>query len=145
MNRLIRVCAAAVLATGIGMTTGSAKAADLEVIINGLRDHGGTVRAFLWKSSEDFRHFDKAVQSTRFKSRPGRAVLAYAGLEPGQYALMVFHDEDNDGQLNRFLGMIPTEGWALSNNPKISGPSAFEDAVVNIDDPGAQIVVRMVY
>ncbi|WP_198409171.1 DUF2141 domain-containing protein [Magnetospira sp. QH-2] len=139
------MCATVALVAGMVGVSVESRAADLEVVINGLRDHGGTVRAFIWKGEEDFRDYAKATHSTRFNSRPGRAVLAFSGLEPGQYAIMVYHDEDNDQELDRFLGMIPTEGWALSNNPKITGRPAFEDAAVTIEDPGAQIVVRMVY
>ncbi len=139
------VWTAAVLAAGMIADTGSAMGADLEVTVDGLRDKGGSVRAYLWKGPDGFPGLEGAVHTTRFSSRPGRAVLAFSDLAPGDYAVLVFHDEDDDGTLDRFLGMIPTEGWAYSNDPKLSGPPEFRDAAVRIDAPGTAITLRMSY
>lgn len=49
-------------------------------------------------------------------------------LPPGEYALAVCHDEDNDGTCNQNFFGIPTEGFAFSNNfrPKLTVPK-FDD------------------
>ncbi|MCC7256875.1 MAG: DUF2141 domain-containing protein [Gammaproteobacteria bacterium] len=54
-------------------------------------------------------------------------------LPPGEYALSVFHDVDDDGRLARnFIG-IPKEPAGLSNNvrPKF-GPPRFKDAKFSV-------------
>ena len=34
--------------------------------------------------------------------------------------------------LDRRFGMIPTEGYGLSNNPKVMGPPSFEDSAFEV-------------
>jgi len=58
---------------------------------------------------------------------------------------MAYHDENGDGALDRFLGMIPTEGYGLSNNPEVTGPPAFEDSAFALPDGGGAITVTMRY
>ncbi len=145
MIRQTGVWAAAGLAAGVIAIAGAAGAADLEVTLDGLRDEGGVIRAYLWKGPEAFPDLKGALHTTQFSSRPGRAVLAFSDLEPGDYALLVFHDADNDGILDRFLGMIPTEGWAFSNQPVLTGRPDFSDVAVRVDDPGTAITLRMSY
>ncbi|WP_404386291.1 DUF2141 domain-containing protein [Caenispirillum salinarum] len=41
---------------------------------------------------------------------------------------MVTHDENGNGRMDRFLGMIPTEGYGLSNDPAVTGSPAFADS-----------------
>ena len=44
------------------------------------------------------------------------------------YAALAYHDEDGNGILNKRFGMIPTEGYALSNDPEVIGPPSFESS-----------------
>lgn len=47
------------------------------------------------------------------------ATLVFDNVPHGVYALTVHHDEDENKKMNRnFIG-YPTEGFGLSNNPKI--------------------------
>jgi uncharacterized protein (DUF2141 family) len=34
--------------------------------------------------------------------------------------------------MDRRFGMIPTEGYGLSNNPKVMGPPSFEDSAFDM-------------
>lgn len=141
----LRVWIASALAVGAWGGGLPSEAADLEVEIVDLKDQGGSVRTFVWRGAESFNALDKALYKSRFQSRPGRATLAFTGLEPGEYAVLVIHDEDDDGYLDLFLGMIPVEGWGLSNNPDVTGPPDFSEAAIPIDGPGAKITIRMRY
>jgi len=59
--------------------------------------------------------------------------------------VMAYHDEDGNGELNRFLGMIPKEGWGLSNNPKVSGKPAFKDAAITLPESGTALTLKLNY
>lgn len=66
-------------------------------------------------------------------NRRGDTVTVDLLLPPGRYALLVFHDEDGNGELARnFLG-LPREPTGLSNNvrPRF-GPPRFKDALVTV-------------
>lgn len=68
-------------------------------------------------------------------NRKDDSVSVELDLPPGEYALSVFQDLENDGKLARnFIG-IPKEPAGLSNNlrPKF-GPPRFKDAKFTIGD-----------
>jgi uncharacterized protein (DUF2141 family) len=59
----------------------------------------------------------------------GTAASSFADVQPGTYAIAVFHDENSNGKLDsNFIG-IPREGTGASNNAKgHMGPPKFDDA-----------------
>jgi uncharacterized protein (DUF2141 family) len=66
-------------------------------------------------------------------ARDGELVSTELQLPPGDYALSIFYDSNNNGELDtNFIG-IPKEPVALSNNarPKF-GPPKYKDAVFTL-------------
>jgi uncharacterized protein (DUF2141 family) len=59
--------------------------------------------------------------------------------------VVVYHDQDGDGEMDRFLGMIPTEGYGLSRNPEVTGPPAFADSAFDLPAAGAELAIEMRY
>lgn len=72
--------------------------------------------------------------------------LNFAGVAPGTYAVMVFHDENNNGKLDQAANGMPLEGYGFSRNARGHwGPPNFEAARFDIK-PGANgITLDMVY
>lgn len=69
------------------------------------------------------------------ESREEGIVKAELRLPPGEYALSIFHDSNDNGKLDaNFIG-IPKEPVALSNNarPKF-GPPKYKDAVFELGE-----------
>jgi uncharacterized protein (DUF2141 family) len=59
----------------------------------------------------------------------GNAKVRFRQLRPGTYAVSVFHDENNNGKLDRDWIGRPKEGIGASNDAKGSwGPPKFKDA-----------------
>lgn len=108
----------------------SGMAQTLEVELDGVQHARGMVRVALYKSAETFRK--QALQVREVAARPGTVSVSFDDLEPGRYAVMAFHDEDDNGKLNLRLGMFPAEGYGLSNNPTVMGPPAFEDSAFEL-------------
>lgn len=60
-----------------------------------------------------------------------------AGLEPGQYALKIFHDIDGDGKMATNQFGVPSEPYAFSNNAIARfGPVAWNEAKFEIPHEG---------
>lgn len=112
----------------------AASAADLQVVVRGIAHDNGGVKAVLYANPETFRKEDKALSVQVQPAKAGELTATFSSLAPGHYAVVAYHDENGDGQLDRFLGMIPTEGWGLSNNPEVSGPPQFEPSAVTVVD-----------
>ncbi|HBU29326.1 MAG: hypothetical protein A2X71_00560 [Thiobacillus sp. GWE1_62_9] len=121
----------------------AAEAATLNVTLDGAKAGGGPLTVLVFGGAEGFPR--EARASARHHLPAGQSTLALVGLKPGQYAVMAYHDEDGNGELNRFLGMIPQEGWGLSNNPAVSGKPAFKDAAITVPESGADVTIRLNY
>ncbi len=137
--------AALVLFTSQALFAINAQAADLVVTLDGVAHAKGGLRIGLYDKPETFRKEDRSVAVLTAAATPGRASVRFENLAPGRYAVMAYHDEDGDGGLDRFMGMIPTEGYALSNDPEVSGPPAFEECAFELPADGREIVVSLRY
>ena len=75
--------------------------------------------------------------------------IDFNNIVPGTYAVSVFHDEDQSGDITfgGFLNLIPQEGFGFSNNPNIgmSQPS-YNDCSFDIQDSQTLLVpIDIVY
>jgi uncharacterized protein (DUF2141 family) len=120
-----------------------AEAATLTVTLDGVKPGGGPLTVLLFDHAEGFPK--EALASQRHVLASGQQSLALDGLKPGRYAVMAYHDEDGNGELNRLFGMIPQEGWGLSNNPRVTGKPAFDDAAITLPEAGATVTIHLTY
>ena len=95
----------------------------------------------LYQDPKTFRKEAQALAVQQVAAATGMVTVSFPALLPGRYAVMAYHDEDGNGELNRRFGMFPTEGYGLSNNPTVSGPPAFEDSAFEV--PSAAGAVRI--
>jgi uncharacterized protein (DUF2141 family) len=136
----------------------SAQAADLKVMINNVTSSSGTIMVGLYDSAANYeRAIEKSAQVGLLNDsgrRVGVALRAVAGMQsvvftnltPGAYAVIVFHDENDNGKLDgNSLGM-PTEAYAFSNNARglLSAPG-FKDAAVVLDQGHREIKISLIY
>jgi uncharacterized protein (DUF2141 family) len=117
----------------------------LEVTLTGVKDARGQVRVGLYADPKTFRKEAQALAVQTAPAAEGEVRVRFAGLAPGRYAIMAYHDEDGNGELNRRLGMFPTEGYGLSNNPKVMGPPAFDDSAFELPAPGGTLRIEIRY
>lgn len=126
-----------ILAVALILASGSALAAEVQVVVRGVKHDQGTVKTALYSDPATFRKEDKALAVQAQPARPGEMTFAFPGVAAGRYAVVVYHDENGNGQMDRFLGMIPTEGYGLSNNPEVSGPPQFEPSAFDAAEGAA--------
>ncbi|MGB9354243.1 MAG: DUF2141 domain-containing protein [Azonexus sp.] len=117
----------------------------LVVKLQGVRDATGSLRASLYRDPETFRKEDKAVKVISVPAAKGDAELVFDNVPPGRYAIMAYHDENADQKLNLRLGMFPTEGYGLSNNPKVMGPPKFADSAFDVAGAKTSIDINLAY
>ena len=75
----------------------------------------------------------------------GKVVFYIDGLENGEYAFALVHDENNNDKLDlNFIG-IPREGAGASNNAKgFMSPPGYKDAKFNFNE-STEVTVKMLY
>jgi uncharacterized protein (DUF2141 family) len=118
-------------------TVSAADNPNLRVIATNIQSDEGQVIVWVYDNKDDWlsdRY--RTVKSVKVAgNRVSGSVTLELLLPPGEYALSVFHDLDNDTKLkSNFMG-IPREPAALSNNAKPKfGPPKYKDAVFTIGD-----------
>lgn len=135
-----------ILGVALALLLPSAYAEELQVTLDGLQHDKGQVAVAVYSSAKSFRKEDQAFAAQKAKAEQGAVTLVFENVPPGRYAVLAYHDENDNGRLDLRFGMIPVEGYGLSNNPKVMGPPSYEDSAfeVTAEDP-AQIELKMRY
>lgn len=100
----------------------------LTLHVKGVRNNQGLINVELYNEAKTFRKTAQALAILKSPAKEGVVTVIFDGVKPGHYAVLAYHDEDGNGVLNKRFGMIPTEGYALSNDPKVIGPPSFEES-----------------
>ena len=153
MIRMIVVGLALVFAAA-----GRAQAADLNVTVDGIRSDRGSLMIGLYDRADKFAAAvdnASAIGLLNDKERlvgvsmrviPESESIGFLQLPPGRYAVVVFHDENDNGLLDTDLLGIPTEAYGFSNNATGSfGPPPFEAAAVTLSGADVSIVISLNY
>ena len=138
-----------VLTSGFSLTSLSYNTnGNLTVLVKNIRNEKGQIGFCLYNSSSGFpKHPEKAKQCIFIKAEANSAVCTFTDIPLGNYAVCVFHDENNDHKINsNFIG-IPTEGVGVSNNAKGHfGPPKFDDAKFDFTKFWAKpLLISLVY
>ncbi len=135
-------------ATAIGASAEDAAALNsIKVVVVGLHSNEGEVDCALFGSAEGFPGGSgKAMKTTKSKIGNGQGVCTFSGVDPGDYAVSVFHDENGNGKLDtNFLGM-PKEGVGASNDAAGHfGPPKFDDARFSYKGGPQSLTIHMKY
>lgn len=126
-----------------GMGTGGA---EVEVRLEGVRSAKGLLRVCLTRDPALFLKCNRDPAAYK-QSIPAAATarLLFADVTPGDYALVVLHDENSNGKADRMLG-IPREGVGFSNNPVIrTGPPKFAQALFHVGAERVNETIRLKY
>lgn len=116
---------------------GFAAAGTLRVVATNVKSDQGSIVVWVYDDADKWLGDGWRTQKVTAVAgnRKDDSVTVELDLPPGDYALSVFQDVENDGKLARnFIG-IPKEPAGLSNNlrPKF-GPPRFKDAKFTVGD-----------
>ncbi len=103
----------------------STQKVDLVVQLSNLKRGKGSVNVALYRTAEDFTDNPYKTLSQKLKTGQSGASLTFESVEPGEYAIAVYQDLNENGILDTNFAGIPQEPYGFSNNyrPTISLPS----------------------
>ena len=112
-----------------GMGQEPVEEGDLTVIVKGFENEDGLAMIAVSNTEDDYDAKDEPFRGNAIKISEKTAIWTIDKIPFGEYAIKVFHDEYEDGELDtNFLGM-PTEDYGFSNDARGSfGPASWEDA-----------------
>lgn len=119
----------------------------VSVTATNLRSTDGVVHACLSADPKRFTSCEADTRAYKVTVPAAREVdFDFNGVRPGRYAIVLAHDENDNGKLDRALGLVPKEGFGFSRDaPVRMGPPRFEDAVIEIGKQPSHHTVRMRY
>jgi uncharacterized protein (DUF2141 family) len=127
---------AALLAT-VALTARPAAAETIQLRIAGIRSADGRIKINVYAPP-------RKPMAERNVAAVRGAIDVELDVPPGAYAIMLYHDENGSGRLDRGgLLRMPTEGYAFSNDAPVRlGPPAFEAMRIDVA-PGARVVTTV--
>lgn len=101
----------------------------ISVPVEGLRNSQGSVRCGLFKGPEGFPKAGNQFRGVVVPVVNQQATCVFNDVPPGDYAVALFHAQQNETEMKtNFLGQ-PQEGYGFSRNPSTTfGAPAFHDA-----------------
>ena len=120
----------------------SAAKVTLTVEVQNVRVQKGAVYFALFKPTDDFPS-GKPAEGKKVNAT-GSQVQTTFSVEPGSYAIAVFHDENANGQMDKRMFGIPKEPYGFSNNfrPKMSAPK-FKDCEFTVGSSAKAISIKL--
>jgi len=143
----------------LGMLAASAaRSSELRVTITGVRSESGELLIGLYETEKGFEGAIANAETSgimadrnrlvgvAMRARPGSQQAVFAQLPPGRYAVIVVHDENDDGRLDANALGVPTEGYGFSKDARgfLSAPS-FDAAAITIGDADMTISLSLIY
>ena len=105
----------------------------ISVHVHNVNSDKGKVNVAVYNSHDTFLSFEGVLTTDSVHAEEGRVTLTLPNLTSGEYALAVFHDENDNGKLDtNWLG-IPKEKVAFSNaEMRTFGPPKYRDCAFHI-------------
>lgn len=133
------------LLTSFGNLAYAQSQSAFQIKIDNLRSSEGYIRIALFDNPDDFPKEGKEYRLYIFPVHGLSADFRLIDIAANDYALAIFHDENEDGICNKNVLGIPLEGYGFSNNifHRFRAPS-FEEAQINVSNSDT-IRIRMKY
>ena len=106
---------------------------ELVVEVQGVQSSTGNINVAVYNKSEGFLKFESVFLSDSTRAKKGLTQIIIHDLPSGEYALAVFHDENENNVLDtNWLG-IPKEPIGFSNaRMKTFGPPSFRECAFSL-------------
>lgn len=143
-----QLCALALAAGSLGVLTGATgPGVKVTVSVSEIRSSKGVVRACMTTDPKKFPRC-RGVPGAYSAVVPAKGTLTFtfSGVQPGNYAIALLHDENENGKADRAMGMMPKEGFGFSRDAKVRmGPPKFGDAVFAVGGEPVSQAIKMRY
>ena len=118
--------------------------ASIKVTVDAIESTEGTVVFMLFDQEEGFpREVAKAWKIGKVRPQGKKAEYTFSEVPYGTYAIAIFHDEDDDGEIStNFMG-LPQERVGATNMRSLGKPG-FRKCQVVIDQPTVTIPLNFI-
>ena len=117
----------------------------LIIDISGFPSSDGFAMVALNNSKESYKGGeDAAIAKTKTMVVDRKAQVVFTNLPYGWYGISLYHDENNNGKLDKNMMGIPKEAYGFSNNAKgFFGKPDYKDVKFELGSAEKQIVIKL--
>jgi len=138
--RIIYLILIGLIFTSTGFSQDKGK---LRVTVHNIKSGEGSIHVALFNNEDDFLD-----NEWTFKSEPvngsDRLTVEFTDLPEGTYGISVFHDENNNDELDTNFVGIPKEDFGFGNDSMGAfGPPSFKKASVTVGDGVTSTEVKL--
>lgn len=120
-----------------------AQSYELTVNISGTNSNKGNIKVAVYQGEENFLKKRLVGQIGTISSNKSQVV--FKNLPEGEYAVSIYHDENQNNKLDAGWFGIPKEGYGTSNDAKgFMGPPKYKDAKFKISN-NSKINIQLNY
>lgn len=110
------------------------------VTIENVLSDGGTILGSL--HSEDTFMKGPGINNAMAPAQAGEVSLTFENVLPGNYAIMVMHDANDNKQMDMDPSGMPKESYATTGEMNLYGPPTFEGAKFEINGADQEFRIR---
>ena len=142
----------------VTLSTAPALSAELRLTINGINSDNGKILIGLYDDGEGFRSaITNAAKrglipdagrliGTSIRAQQGKRSTVFTQLPPGRYAVIVIHDENDNGRLDENFMGLPNEGYGFGNEAQgFFGAPSFDAAAIDVGSADASANITLIY
>lgn len=146
MTRFKTVSLAASLAAASLIAIGAtpAFAGDVTLTLEGVQAAPGDLYVSLQTEEQFMQPRGSYGEIVKAPSAGSRTIMM-KDVKPGDYAVSVWHDVDNDHQFTRATNGRPLDGWTMVNAEALRDTPKFEQVKLTVPADGKALTLKMVY
>ena len=122
-------------------------------ITNKITAQNNTVTATVINATSDAGKVGFALYNkTNFRLKPlkvaeskivnGKSVVVFENIEAGEYAIICYHDKNDNNKMDFQPNGMPLEDYGASNNIMNFGPPKYEDAKFTVTDKKVSLKIK---
>jgi uncharacterized protein (DUF2141 family) len=118
---------------------------DISIKVKDIDNSGGKLYIGLYNEKRDFKNILKTYKNRIVDINSSTLKVIFKNIPKGVYAISLFHDKNGNGELDRNLFGVPTEGYGFSNNIRhmLRGAN-FEESKFELNED-REIVINIGY
>ncbi|WP_178989107.1 DUF2141 domain-containing protein [Winogradskyella schleiferi] len=112
----------------------------ITVTIDNVNNDKGTVKMAL--NTADTFMKGKPIMSAESAIKDGKVTITFENVEPGEYAIIAYHDVNENNKMDFSDNGMPLESYGMSNNSMSFGPPQYDEAKFKVEDKNLELNIR---
>ncbi len=112
----------------------------ITVTVDNVKNDTGKV-SFALHTKDTFMK-GNGIMNTETEIKDGKVTITFENVQPGDYAIMALHDENENERMDFRENGMPLESYGTSNNIMAFGPPQYDDAKFNVEKENIEMNIR---